>query len=362
MKYINTLIFTVLASTIIFTGCKDKDDDPTPVTQTGPTYTVPTSYNYTDVNYNDDTTRIAMMTEIDAETNKGKTQTVSATKLKDMFANQNNQFANSALNTSGLQLKDHTDLLAQAEAEKFMDSIAKASLSFNVTYSDGVAGVATAGDATSKFLLAANGIEYKQVLSKFLMGTSLYYQIKDIYLSESSIGNSVDTATMKNNWDHAFGLFGVPKDFPTNVTGVKYLGKYSTEVNTGINSNSNIMNAFLKGRAAINNNDFTIKEQQKNIIISEIEKLLAAAAIHELNEAKSNTVIADVAERSHVISEGMGFILALKFIGTTISDAQADAILANFPANLYNITPQNINDAINAISTIYGLDSVKSTL
>jgi hypothetical protein len=354
----NILIFTVLSFGVIFSSCKKKKDDPIP---TGPTYVVPTTYNFTDVDYSDDTTRIAMMTAIDGETTKGKTQTVSATVLKDMFANQNNQFTNNALNTSGLQVKDHTDVLAQVEAENFMDSIAKASLSYTVTYSDGVAGVATAGSG-SKYLLAANGIEYRQMLAKLLMGTSLYHQIKNIYLADSSVGNAVDTATMKNNWDHAFGLFGVPVTFPTTLTGLKYLGNYSNQVNAGINSNATVMNAFLTGRAAINNNDLATKEAQKLIIISEIEQILAAAAIHELNASKTTTNISDVAARSHLISEGMGFLLALKYTGSSISDAQVDSILANFPANLYNVTPQNIIDAVDQISAIYGLDSVKATL
>jgi hypothetical protein len=357
-KMKNILIITGLTFCVALTSCKKPEDNPTP---TGPAYTVPTTYNYTDVDYTDDTTRIAMMTAIDAETNKGKDQTVSATVLKDMFANQNNQFTNSGLNTSGLQVKDHTDALAQAEVENFMDSIAKASLSFGTVYSDGVAGVATAGSG-SKYLFAANGIEYRQVLSKFLMGTSLYHQIRNIYLADSSVGNAVDTATMKNNWDHAFGLFGVPVTFPTTVTGLKYLGNYSNKVNPGISSNATVMNAFLTGRAAINNNDLVTKEAQKLIIIAEIEQILAAAVIHELNAASSSTNISDVAARGHLISEALGFLLSLKYVGSSISDSQVDSIMANFPLNLYNITPQNITDAVDQLSAIYGLDSVKATL
>jgi hypothetical protein len=171
---------------------------------------------------------------------------------------------------------------------------------------------------------------------------------------------------MKANWDHAFGLFGVPKNFPAlPLVGLKYLGNYSNQVTAKISSNTVIMNAFLTGRAAILFNDLASKEAQKAIIISKIEEVLAAAAIHELNSAKlakTPAQEADIPARNHLISEGMGFVLALKFEGVKISDVQADAILANFPSNIYVMTDGNIDAAIDAISTIYGLDSVKATL
>jgi hypothetical protein len=310
-----------------------------------------------------------MFQKIDSVTGKGTTMHVDATVLKNMFSNTGNPFLQSYLNTSGLQIKDHTLSSAQAVAEIYMDSVDKVSQSFGVTYSNGVAGVAIAANGTSKYLLASNGYEYRQILSKFLMGTFLFHEIRDNYLSASGIGNSVDNTTivpgqgtaMQHNWDLSFGTFGVPVDFPVTLTGLKYLGNYSNQVNPGINSNSTIMNAFLKGRAAITSKDYTTKDAQATIIISKLEELFAAAAIHEWNSAKSTTNITDVATRSHLVSEGMAFILTLQATGC-ITSTEANTILGNFGPNLYNISLTNINNAIDAISTLYSLDAVKATL
>jgi hypothetical protein len=311
-----------------------------------------------------------MFQKIDSVTGKGTTLDVDASVLKNMFTNTGSPFGQAYLNTSGIQIKDHTLFIAQPFAEIFMDSIHQVSLSHGVTYANGVAGVATAANTTSKYLLASNGFEYRQILSKFFMGTFLMHEIRDNYLSSASIGNSIDNSTivpgqgtaMEHNWDLAFGTFGVPVDFPATLTGLKYLGNYSNQVNPGISSNTIIMDAFLKGRAAISNKDMATKDAQVLIITNKLEELLAAAAIHELNGAKSSTTISDGAARSHLVSEAMGFVLALKFSGNKISQSQADAILAHFGTNLYDISLNNINDIINDISTIYNLDAVKGTL
>ena len=346
----NALICAGLALSVFFVGCKKDKEEIQPIT---PTYTVPTSYNFSNANYAEQTSRISMLSEINSETAKGTTGIVSATKLKELFSNSNNQFTNATLNTSGFQIKDRTLAAAQALIESFMDSVAKASTS-TASYSNGVAGVAQNSDATKKYLFAANGIEYRQVIAKTLMGAFLFNQIKTNYLSSSSMSNSLAVSTLEHNWDLAFGTFGVPVDFPTNTTGLLFLGGYSDEVNATINSNKTIMDAFLKGRAAISNKDFATKDAQLAIVTSQLEKVLAAGAVLELEEAISD--FSDNAVRNHVISEGMGFIIGLKLIpGVKITEAQANTILGYFGDNLYNVSLTNIQKAIDDIKAIYSL-------
>jgi hypothetical protein len=310
-----------------------------------------------------------MQGELETEMNKGKTSgtVVDGTKLKEMYSNQNNYFSTSDLNSSTLKLVDFTAADAPIEIMKYLDSVAKASQSTNAA-SEGVAGVAVSGDGTKKYLVNAKGFEYGQIVSKVLMGSLWYYQIAN-KLSDQSVGNSVDNTSvvsgqgtsMEHHWDEAFGFFGAPIDFPTNKTNLKYLSNYSNQVDPSIGSNSVFMNAFLKGRAAISNKDLDTKDAQRTMIIDELEKLIAASAIHELNSAKVN--LADNAARNHVVSEAYGFVLSLKYVNPKkISSAQIDTILGYFGDDLYKISIGDINNIINSLSGIYGYDSIKSTI
>jgi len=363
MHSFQKLTFFLLVPVLILSSCKKDKDNPAP---NGPAYNVPSAYNFSNVSYPEPTTLISMQGELEAEMNKGKTSgtTVDGSKLYDMYTNQNNPFTTT---NSTLKLVDFTAPAAQAEIENYLDSVAKASQSSS-TASNGVAGVAVSGDGTKKYLLNGQGYEYSSVVSKVLMGSLWYYQIAN-NLSDANVGNSVDNTTvvngqgtaMEHHWDEAFGFFGAPIDFPTNKTGLKYLSNYSNQVDPAIHTNATFMDAFLKGRAAISNKDTVTKDDQRAIIIDELEMLIAASAIHELNSAKANII--DDAVRNHVVSEAFGFVTSLKYVNPKkISLNEIDTILGYFKDNLYDMTPTDINNIINALSGIYGWDSIKNTI
>ena len=80
----------------------------------------------------------------------------------------------------------------------------------------------------------------------------------------------------------------VPIDFPTNKTGAKFWGSYSTQVDSGYKANKTLMDAFLKGRAAISAKDDKTKLAQATIILEAFEKLTGAAALQEVKEVKES--------------------------------------------------------------------------
>lgn len=361
---INKAIVLGLATALIFSSCSE-DDTPDPSSP----YTVPETYSFENVNYSGQTTRLDMFEELEAEMKKGNNgETVDAQKLKDMYANENNAFSDADLNTASKQLKDKTFEPDQALFESYIDSLAKASLS-TVPGENGIAGVVESNDGSKAYLLAANGIEYTQVILKGLMGAIFYYQATGSYLTEEKIGPAVDNTTvtegegtsMEHHWDEAFGYFGVPVDFPENKEGSRYWGKYSDQVNEAIGSNEALMDAFIKGRAAISNDDMEEKDAQAAIIKEEWERLVAAAAIHELNKAKTD--FADDALRSHLLSEAIGFVMALKYNPERkITTDEIEEILNHIGDNLYEVSLDDINSAIDAISAIYEMDDVKDSL
>lgn len=359
----------ILFSAMVIMASSCEKDVPEPIiTPVTPAYTVPTAYNFTNVNYTGQTQRIAMMDEISTYMKTGNTAgtVLDAQLMKDMYANTGSPFSDSILNTSGKQLKNKTFSLDQSMFEGFFDSLALASQS-TVIGTNGSAGVVvSSSDPAKKYLCSANGIEYNQLVTKGLMGAVFYYQATSYYLENIATDDNVTVTTgegtaMEHHWDEAFGYFGVPADFPITLTGLKYWGSYSNQRNAVLGTNATIMNAWLKGRAAIANSDYTARDEAKTTIRDNWEKVCAASAIHYINAAKTH--LTDDAVRNHELSECLGFIMSLKYSTVKkITDTQLAQVQSYIGTNLYNVTTANLDMAKDLLSTVYGLDSVKDTL
>ena len=374
MGKIRFISMLVLAALLNFTGCvKEKKEplpEPTPTPTPTPTYTIPTSYDFANANFTTSTQRIAMLGEITGyiritHTNTAAIQpTISAQKLKDMYMNSASQFTDAALNSSGLQLKDKTGIAFSfaTELDLYFDdaqpaSIFAASSPTVSTASNGVKGKLVS--PARGILVNANGFEYKELAEKGLMGSVFYYQAMTII---SNIGN-FDNTTITNGttaqekaWDEAFGYFGVPVTFPTSTVGLKNWGSYCNSVNVAIGSNTIIMNALLKGRAAISAKDNTARDEAKSIVIAAWEKVCAAKCISYLKSAKSN--LADAATLHHNLTEGYGFVTSFKYNpNKTISDADITILLSYFGTNLFNLSPSNLDLAIAKLETVFGLNA-----
>jgi len=365
--YLPAIALVAIAS---FSSCKKKTTEPEPETPATPapvtpSYTVPTTYNYTNTatGISTATNCIAMLGEIttyirSAHTITAATQpTISAQKLKDMYANANNQFTLSALNTSGINLKAKTGTALNFSTllETNFDGAQPASITSAANPTISTASNGTSGKLvtipTRAILVDANGFEYKEYAEKGIMGAVFYYQATTIL---ANIGSLSTTAAQEQAWDEAFGYFGVPTDFPTNLTGLKNWGSYCNSVNVAIGSNSLIMNAFLKGRAAIINNDNTGRDEARNAVIANWEKVAAAKCISYLKGAKNN--LSDPATLHHNLSEGYGFVVAFQYNpNKTISNADIATLLGYFGTNLYNLQTANLDLAIAKLESVFGL-------
>jgi hypothetical protein len=349
MKIITT---TVITFTVLFClpSCKKEKA----------TYSVPTTYNFSNVDYSGQTYRLAMITALVNEVKKGNTPgtTLNATQLKNMYSNIGSPFTNDTLNTSGKQLKDKTFLSEQSVLEGYLDEAATVSAA-NATAANGTAGIITNG--TKNYLVDANGIEYKEAVEKTLQGALIYYQITAVYLSEDKIGAQVALADRQHYWDEAFGYFGVPVDYPANTTGLQHIGKYANDRNALLGNATAVMNAFLKGRAAINNGDDATVKSQAAIVCENIERGVAATAVHYINGALAN--VNDVPTLHHNLSEGYFLIKSLKYNPSKkITDTQIQTLVNYFGGNFYTLTTTDLQAAKDLLSTIYGFDSIKDQL
>lgn len=372
MPLIKTLSFGLLVSMAIVSCKKDPDEVPTPI----PVVTAPLTYNFTSIDTLSSKQHMEMLGEMITYIKTTHSATLApvldAQKLRDMYANANNPFTNTSLNTSGIQLKDQTGNAFGLQADMdalFTDavnaSITAATNPDTTTASNGVAGKLING--TRYVLVDNNGFEYKEFVEKGLMGAVLYYQAMERLNNIGSFDNTLvtgGTTAQERAWDQAFAYFGVPINFPTVTTGLKNWGSYCNSVSTSLGGattvNTTIMNAWVNGRKAISAKDDANRDVAKAIVVATWEKVCAARFITYVKGAKTN--ITAQATFSHNLSEAVGFIKAFRYNSAkTISDADLNILMGYFQTggtvNLYNVTTTNLDDAIDKMALLFNLDA-----
>ncbi len=347
----------------VLTGCVKEEEEETTTTNEA-SYTVPTTYNFENVSYGGQTDRLDMLEALTSYVKSGHTEgtTLSAQTLNDMYANENSPF-DGDVGSSGKDLKSKTYEYTQASVVSLFDSIAK--YSGQAGGANGQAGLVTGANRT--ILVDADGREYAQLIDKGLMGSCFYYQGTSKYLSDDKIGDAVDNETVEpgkgtakeHHFDEAFGYFGVPIDFPTNTEGIRFWGKYCNGRDELAGTND-IMDAFLRGRAAISAKD---KEGQDKAVadIKQLwEKAAAATAIHYLNDGIEK--FSDDADRLHVLSEAEAFTKALGYNADGALVSEYNAVLTALGSNYWDVTVDDITAARDLLASKAGLESVKTEL
>jgi hypothetical protein len=352
------IILSFLAVSLLF-SCKD---DPEKPVDTG--YKVPTSYNFDNVSFSGQTARLNMLEDITSYIKTGATvgTSLDAQKIKDMFANSGNPFNDLALDTSGKKLSNKCFILDTALFISYFDSLEI--IGGTANGSNGVPGIVSNG--TKSYLCNSKGFEYAQLIDKGLMGAVFYYQTCENYFTDAKIGNAIDNVTViagkgtarEHHFDEAFGYFGIPIDFPSNTTGIRFWGKYCDGRDGILNSNQLMMDAWLKGRAAISNNDKSAMDAAVVDIKALWEKISVGTALHYLNGAIDN--FGDDAVRNHELSEAVAFIGALKYNSDAIiTTVQITEVLDEIGDNLYEVSVSDLNYAKKLLAGFYGLDNQK---
>jgi hypothetical protein len=361
MKKIHRFLGTLTITALILSSCKKDEVTPTPSTAT---YTVPTSYdfkntsNISTIDFSGQKVRLVMLDEI--STLMGGTSPVTEATLLDMY--NGTGFTDASLNTSGKKLSDKTaasvDYFSGINAEQtsirntFKAFFKDAEL---LTTGSTEASVGVAGyymDGAKKRYFNANGLEPQQVFSKGMMGACLLDQILNNYLSKnkldagSNVANNTSKVieagktytTMEHAWDEAYGYIYGNDNLTVNQAVYKFWSSYINQVNADPNFNTlkdAISNAFIKGRAAISNADYTTRDAQIDIIKTELAKVPAVRAVFYLNEGKTKLGTANGKAAFHALSEAYGFIWCLRFTQNPTTKApyfskeEVDAMLAD---------------------------------
>lgn len=380
-----TLTKTVFVGLLALTAFSCDDDDAKPHLRTSIDYNTLTSETpypqlfvddngATTVDLADGNNRHKMFQAL----NYHSTSSVSANEhidapvLSNMFSNIGNPFTDintdavtvvgAELNASGVQLRDvvaSSRPASEAEAvrttiEGYFEDIEEASHFVNNTASQGVAG------KLGNYLVDERGIEIAQVIQKSLIGALQLDYIGNVLLNEGLNADNHTVITGKNytalehNWDEAYGLLTLNPIYLQGATDAARnskefgAGSYIWEYNKA--NYAKIYPAFLKGRAAIVNNDLAELQIQATFIRTEFEKAIAGAALGYLDKWKTGTTDA---ARAHAIGEGVGFIYSLRFAAlhngdATFSDQVLEGLIGS--ANgFWDLDVTKVNTAVDAI-------------
>lgn len=357
-KSILKISFLALALGTLFTSCKTEEVDP----ETG--LDVPSTYNFSDVSIGGQIARQDMLDElityIKSAHKDDASVTLDSIVMLNMF-NQGTGFSTSELNESGKKLGDKTAIFFKEKLNNYLIDAAEAS-------TNGMAGVDTAGVLTGfkangvdtrTILVDSKGFEYAQIAAKGLMGAVFYDQAVNNYLYEIELDPNDNFTegkgtTMAHHWDEAYGYFTDGLNFPTDGAD-RFWGTYSEQRDPYTSSSTKIGNAFRTGRAAILANEYDEVKKQRDIIKTEWSKLAAACVIHYLNSGKANYNNID---RFHALSEGYGFLMAVKAAGGDVN-----AMIETFETKgLHKITENELTAFANELATEFDLLSVQSDL
>jgi hypothetical protein len=359
------------------TSCSDDDENTTPDSTTTATQT-PANYEFTrdgnsTVNYDGQTSRLNQLEELTQELKKADAGAqISSATLLDMFANQNNPFSQAY----DKELKSKTFQLDVNYFEDLMTSAANLSGTTDSAF-EGKSGLMTRESGVT-ILVDSNGREFTQLIEKGLMGATFYNQIVNTYLTDDKIGSQVDNSTpvdtaagkyytdMEHHFDEAFGYMGFPIDFRSNYTGsgtIRFWGKYSNTADENIQMNDRLMNAFKLGRKAVVDKNYTLLDEQVTILYTELEVMIAATAIHYVNQS---ITLSNTGDRHHALSECYAFVRALRYSNASnrrVSQMEIDNMLENkIGANFYATTESDLNYIKDELARVFDLESVKDQL
>ncbi|MCB0584134.1 MAG: DUF4856 domain-containing protein, partial [Phaeodactylibacter sp.] len=289
--------FLVLITLCIY-SCKEEE----------PSLNIPDSYDFGNVNYDGQLQRLAMLLEMKnyLSTSTENGAVLNAGRLKAMYANDAPVAEWQGTYDASKQLKEKTFEFYQELFDKLLDAVARASVS-TVAGGPGQAGIVSSEDGSKRYLLNENGLELAQAIEKGLMGACFYYQATAVYLGDEKMNvdnQSVEPGegtAMEHHWDEAFGYYGVPASFPATTSPLFFWGSYSNQRDLLLSCNQKMMDAFLKGRAAISAGNLAVRDEAIAEVRTNWELISGATAISYLNQALEN--FDDPALRAHTLSE-----------------------------------------------------------
>lgn len=341
------LLLTASVSTMFLLTSCDKDDATDAPTQ----YTVPDTYSFENAEFSEATVTLNMYQAFTAYLGKGSSRALSQDTVNYLWNNTNGAFTDeiaanlpntaAQLNTAELNLASATEDAGAIKA--FADSMVAVSQFSGSAGNEGVPG------KQGNRLFNYSGLEFNQAVAKGLMGALILNNIsKHLDASVSADNNTViegKGTAMQHEWDLAFGFVGIPTDYDTAKSYERTdpnrplaVGGYFGERGKFIKAGGTVYEAFRKGRAAIGAKDYATRDAAIATIKEYVEKTFAAACYYYVTHPQAVTERPD---QLHELSEGRGFIIALKYRTAnsklSASDYQSLAGILGVEQNAYEL-------------------------
>ena len=392
-------IFTLLLLSVTFIACSSDDDNTD--NNNNPNVDAPATYQFTrngnnTVSYSGQTQRIAMAEELISAL---KDQNRDEASLDAMFAHAEGDQDFSDPNMLDLNASSKNVRSKTAASKDYFDSNStdanaiKANFdswissqvndvfpNWGNTASPGNAGLAQELGGSIRYV-NEKGLEYNQAVAKSFNGAFLADQICNNYLSSAVLdaGDNVDNndndvldvgknyTTMEHKWDEAFGyLYGAEEDETAPVLEAdSFLSKYLYKVEadsdfTGIADD--IYDAFKLGRAAIVAKNYTVRDEQVEILREKISMIIGIRAVYYLQGGKSEIANGDLPSAFHDLSEGFGFIYSLQFTRNPMTDApyvsksMVDGYIDTLMEDngFWDVTPETLDQMSEDIAAEFG--------
>jgi hypothetical protein len=386
---------TTLVGFLMVSCSYDRDKSVNP-----PENNTPNTYNFTradqsTVSYSGQTTRLQQADELyDALNSDSATETVLDQMFNGTYNSNTMEWESAGFDDENLNgtskivgKKTSSSLISgSAETKALFDQMITEYTTTVVPYitNDATEGAAGYITGSKTYFLNNKGQELDQLFTKGLIGAFTLDQIVNNYIHPNQLdsGNRTEDNTnevlasnkpyteMEHKWDEGFGYlygqtesitenFGLPASGETSGTLLmKYFKKVDEIYENGIAET--VYDAFIAGRAAIVNKDYTTRAQQAQIIKVELSKVIGYYAIHYMKDyiAKyqagiENSDASLIADAHHSLSEAWGFILSLQFTndGTDqpfMSKADVESFLSNHLDDFYNVELAQLNAPANA--------------
>jgi len=239
----------------------------------------------------------------------------------------------------------------------------------------GQAGFLTEEGGTTRYV-DANGYELDQSFTKSMAGALAYDQTVNHYMNRldddkfdgsdsfrelndaGTVAEGKSYTTMEHHWDEAFGyIYG-------NIEEENLIYKYIDNVD-GLdfftNFEAGILEAFILGRIAIVNKDYDKRDEYVASLREDLSTVIAVRAVNYIVEGANLLDDKGVADASHDLSEGYGFVNSLRYIvdadGTSIfSDADVDAFLAVLDNDQSSTNSNELRASLTIAQGLWGLN------
>jgi len=391
------LFFAATLGSLILASCSSDDEPITEIPNNG--VEVPSNYTFerngqSTVDFSGQTTRILMAEEIlKAFTDFENTTEES---LLAMYVHQegNPDFSDAAINASDKNVRSKTaasqdyfstNTSEAAAIRTLFDGYISGQVNEVFPNKDVLAAAGSAGqlaDGAKTRYVNRQGLVYKQIFAKSLIGALMADQMLNNYLSTAVLDadNKVtdndneiteegeNFTTMEHNWDEAYGyLYGTSVD-PANPNATvgsddSFLNDYLGSVNGDPDFSTiaaDIFDAFKLGRAAIVANDYDVRDAQAAIIRQKISEVIAIRSVYYLQQGKNQLANAEYGAAFQNLSEGYGFVYSLRFTRNQdtgnpfFSKAEVDgftsALLADGANGFWDLEPGTLDGISEAIA------------